>query len=46
MKGRFEIPELTPKDRFPYIKNYIDKNYKLYEEIGAWKILILKRYKT
>ena len=46
MKGRFEISELAPKDRFPYIKNYIDKNYKLYEEIGAWKILILKRYKT
>ena len=41
MKGRYNIFELTPKDRFPYINDYIKKNYKLYEEIGAWKILTL-----
>ena len=41
MKGRYDIFELTPKDRFPYINDYIEKNYKLYENIGAWKILIL-----
>jgi hypothetical protein len=42
MKGRYQIFELTPKDRFPYINNYIKENYKLYEDSDAWKILTLK----
>ena len=42
MKGRDNL-ELTPKDRFPYIHEYIKENYKIYEEIGEWKILILKQ---
>ena len=41
MKGRDNF-ELTPKDRFPYIDQYIKQNYEVHEEIGAWKVLILK----
>ncbi len=41
MKGHDNF-ELTPKDRFPYINQYIFHNYSIYNEIGAWKILIIK----
>ncbi len=41
MKGRNKF-ELTPKDRFPYINQYINDNYEVYEEISSWKILIIK----
>tara|TARA_B100001094_G_scaffold331533_1_gene400207 strand:+ start:98 stop:1945 length:1848 start_codon:yes stop_codon:yes gene_type:complete len=39
MKGRNET-ELSPKDRFPYIDNFISENYKIYKEIDKWKILV------
>jgi len=42
MKGRYHIFELTPKDRFPYINNYIKEKYKFYEDSDDWKILTLK----
>ncbi len=39
MKGRSES-ELSPKDRFPYIDNFISENYKIYKEIDKWQILV------
>lgn len=39
MKGRSES-ELSPKDRFPYIDNFISENYKIYKKIDKWKILV------
>ena len=39
MKGRNDS-ELSPKDRFPYIDNFISENYKTYKEIDKWKILV------
>ena len=41
MKGRNKT-ELSPKDRFPYINNYISNNYKIYKTIDKWNILIKK----
>ena len=39
MKGRNNI-ELSAKDRFPYINQFIIENYKIFKEIDKWKILI------
>ena len=39
MKGRNNI-ELSAKDRFPYINEFIIENYKIFKEIDKWKILI------
>ena len=39
MKGRNQS-ELSPKDRFPYISNFISENYKIYKEIDKWEILV------
>ena len=39
MKGRTEV-ELSAEDRFPYINQFIIKNYKLFKKIDNWKILI------
>lgn len=39
MKGR-NLIELSPNERFPYIKNFINKNYKEYEKFEEWSILI------
>ena len=39
MKGRNNI-ELSAKDRFPYINQFIIENYKIFKEIDNWKILI------
>jgi len=39
MKGRNNI-ELSAKDRFPYINQFITENYKIFKEINNWKILI------
>ena len=39
MKGRDQI-ELSPKDRFPYIYEFIMNNYKIFKEIDSWQILI------
>ena len=39
MKGRNQI-ELSPKDRFPYIYEFIMNNYKIFKEIDSWQILI------
>ena len=34
------ITEFKPLgERYPYIKNYIEKEYFLYETIGVWNIL-------
>ncbi len=41
MKGRNE-DELSPKDRFPYIENFINENYKRFETYGDWEILVKK----
>ena len=38
IKGRDNI-ELSPKDRFPYIEEYLIKNYKELEIFEDWKIL-------
>ena len=32
--------DFSPKDRFPYIDNFISENYKIYKEIDKWKILV------
>ena len=39
MKGRNQV-ELSPKDRFPYIYDFIMSNYKIFKEIDNWQILI------
>ena len=39
IKGRDKI-ELSPKDRFPYIEEYLIKHYKELEIFEDWKILI------
>ncbi len=39
MKGRNNI-ELSAKDRFPYINQFIIENYKIFKEVDKWKILI------
>ena len=39
MKGRNNI-ELSAKDRFPYINQFIIENYKIFKEIDKWKIII------
>ena len=39
MKGRNNI-ELSAKDRFPYINQFIIENYEIFKEIDKWKILI------
>lgn len=39
IKGRNQI-ELSSKERFPYINNFISKNYKIYKTINKWNILI------
>ena len=41
MKGRDQI-ELSPSDRFPYISEYINNNFKLLEKFDEWDILIKK----
>ena len=41
MKGRDQI-ELSPSDRFPYISEYINDNFKLLEKFDEWDILIKK----
>mgnify|MGYP005991107367 FL=1 len=38
MKGRNNT-ELGPKDRFVYIKKYINENFEIYDKIGKWEIL-------
>ena len=38
LKGRNDT-ELTPSERFPYIKNFIDENYVNFKVINEWKIL-------
>ena len=39
IKGRNQI-ELSSKERFPYINNFISNNYKIYKTINKWNILI------
>ena len=39
MKGRNKT-ELSAKDRFLYIDNFISNNYQLYKTIDKWNILI------
>jgi len=39
MKGQNKT-ELSPKDRFPYIDNFISNNYRIYKTIDKWNILI------
>ena len=39
MKDR-NLIELSPNERFPYIKNFINKNYEEYEKFEEWSILI------
>jgi hypothetical protein len=42
MKGRNKT-ELSAKDRFLYIDNFISNNYQLYKTIDKWNILILNK---
>ena len=39
LKGRDKI-ELSPKDRFIYIDQFINNNYKILKKVDNWKILI------
>ena len=41
MKGRDQI-ELSAKNRFPYINDYIRNNYELLEKIHSWNVLVKK----
>jgi hypothetical protein len=40
MKGRNKT-ELSARDRFPYIDNFILYNYRVYKTINKWNILII-----
>lgn len=41
IKGRDQI-ELSAKNRFPYINEYIKGNYELLEEIHSWNLFVKK----
>ena len=42
MKGKEkQTSKLSPEKRFPYISNYILENYRVYETIDEWDIMII-----
>ena len=42
MKGKEnQTSKLSPEKRFPYISNYILENYKVFETINEWDIMII-----